>query len=91
MSDGTIFELLERCAEERRERPAIEALAARYAVVAPGNRERYVCADVAANILPFLDPPDLHLTLASEEVSFIPRPAHRWVDRVPVLIGDASP
>lgn len=31
---------------------------ARYAVVAPRNRERYVCADVAANILPFLDPPE---------------------------------
>lgn len=30
---------------------------ARYAVVHARNRERYVCADVAANILPFLDPP----------------------------------
>jgi len=30
---------------------------ARYAVVAPRNRERYVCADVAANIIPFLDAP----------------------------------
>lgn len=30
---------------------------ARYAVVASRNRERYVCADVAANILPFLDEP----------------------------------
>ncbi len=30
---------------------------ARYAVVHERNRERYVCADVAANILPFMDPP----------------------------------
>lgn len=30
---------------------------ARYAVVHERNRARYVCADVAANILPFLDPP----------------------------------
>lgn len=33
---------------------------ARYAVVAPRNRERYVCADVAANIIPFLDAPAHH-------------------------------
>lgn len=31
---------------------------ARYAVVAPRNRERYVCASVASHILPFLDPPE---------------------------------
>ncbi len=31
---------------------------ARYAVVNARNRERYVCADVAAHILPFLDPPE---------------------------------
>lgn len=31
---------------------------ARHAVVHERNRARYVCADVAANIIPFLDPPD---------------------------------
>jgi cytochrome P450 len=30
---------------------------ARYAVVHARNRDRYVCADVAGNVLPFLDPP----------------------------------
>lgn len=32
----------------------------RYAVVNPRNRERFTCADVANNIIPFLDAPDHH-------------------------------
>lgn len=38
--------------------PRLGNAPARYAVVHRRNRDRYVCADVAANILPFLDPPE---------------------------------
>ncbi|CCF18293.1 putative Cytochrome P450 [Pseudorhizobium banfieldiae] len=38
--------------------PSLGNAPSRYSVVAPRNRGRYVCANVAQNILPFLDKPE---------------------------------